>query len=356
MVNRSGRGRVLITGADGYLGCVLAPILLNHGYEVTGVDTGFYREGLLFTPSGSQPIPLARDIRMLCESDLGGFDAVVHMAELSNDPAGDLSPSVTYEINHRGSLRLAQLAKAAGVPRFIYMSSCSVYGIATQEMVSEESTVNPQTVYAECKALVERDLKNLADGTFTPVILRNATAYGASPRMRFDLVLNNLAGLAWTTGRIAMTSDGTPWRPLVHAEDICKAIMCAVEAPVASVYNQIFNVGSTSSNYQVRDIAETVADVFPGCALEFGPGGADNRSYRVCFDKIHSRLPGFRCDWDMRHGAEQLREVFSRVSMDSETFSFRAFTRTRQLKHLLETGQLDRTFFWQKEFAADVRA
>jgi nucleoside-diphosphate-sugar epimerase len=216
----------------------------------------------------------------------------VHLAELSNDPLGQLSPHITYAINHQGSVALARLCKAAGVPRFVYTSSCSVYGIGGgSEYKTETSTPQPQTAYAECKVLVERDVSALADATFSPTFLRNATAYGPSPRMRFDLVLNNLAGLAWTTKRIHMTSDGTPWRPLVHVLDICEAIACTLEAPREAIHNEIFNVGKTSENYQVREIAEIVAEVFPGCDLVFGTSDGDNRSYRVSFDKIATHLP-----------------------------------------------------------------
>ena len=259
---------------------------------------------------------LAKDIRRLTAADLEGADAVVHMAELSNDPLGQLSPTITYQINHQGSVRLAQLAKRAGVDRFVYMSSCSVYGVADGE-VDETSPINPQTAYAECKTMVERDLTAMASDTFAPTFLRNATAFGASPRMRFDIVLNNLAGLAWTEKKIAMVSDGTPWRPLVHGLDIAKAIRCVLAAPVELVAGEVFNVGSSEQNYRVREIAEIVGAEFPGCEVTFGASGGDNRSYRVSFDKINNKLPGFSCDWDAVAGARQLHQVFRQIDLDA---------------------------------------
>jgi nucleoside-diphosphate-sugar epimerase len=337
---------ILVTGTEGYLGCLLAPTLLDDGHEVLGVDTGFYKAGWLYNGIPSSARTLVADIRDLTVEDLEGIDGIVHMAELSNDPLGQLAPTITYEINHLGSVHLAELAKQAGVERFVYMSSCSVYGVATEGDVTEDSPTNPQTAYAECKTLVERDLSAMADDTFSPTFLRNATAFGASPRMRFDIVLNNLAGLAWTTGEIAMTSDGTPWRPLVHALDIAKAIRCTLAAPRDVVHNEVFNVGDTSQNYQVREIAQAVADVFPGCKLTFGDNQGDNRSYRVSFEKINERLPGFSCEWDAARGAQQLHDVFARIGLTEELFTSRGFTRLLQLEHLIGTGQLDDSFHW----------
>lgn len=340
--------KILVTGTEGYLGSLLAPVLMKRGHEVTGVDTGFYKAGWLYNGMELTPKTLAKDIRHITAEDLQGIEAVVHMAEISNDPAGQLSPTITYEINHRGSVRLAELARAAGVKRFVYMSSCSVYGVATGHDVTEESPVNPQTAYAECKTLVERDVTPLANDDFSPTFLRNATAFGASPRMRFDIVLNNLSGLAWTTKEIKMLSDGTPWRPLVHGLDIAKAIVCTLDAPREAVHNQVFNVGDTAHNYQVRQIAETVADVFKGCALSFGENGSDNRSYRVSFEKINEQLPGFKCEWDVRRGAQQMFDLFSQIKMSPDVFLHRGFTRLKQLEHLINTGQIDKEFFWSK--------
>jgi nucleoside-diphosphate-sugar epimerase len=272
---------------------------------------------------------------------------VAHLAELSNDPLGQHNPTLTYEINHLGTVKLAEHAIRAGIPRFVYTSSCSVYGTGDGDgYKTETSEPNPQTAYAKCKVLVERDLAALASDNFSPTFLRNATAYGPSPRMRFDLVLNNLAGHAWTTRKIKLTSDGTPWRPLVHVRDIAHAIACALEAPREIVHNQIFNVGATAENYQVRDIARIVAHVFPGCEVMFGSSDGDNRSYRVNFDKIHSKLPGFRCRSTAETGARELLGIFQSIRMSAEVFNFRAYTRLKQLEYLLRTAQIDEKFYW----------
>jgi dTDP-4-dehydrorhamnose reductase len=304
--------RTLVTGTEGYLGCLAAQELLRAGHQVLGVDTGYYKNGWLYPGLDRVPETLALDIRRLGPEHLEGVDAVVHLAELSNDPIGELIGEVTYDINHRGSVHVAETARAAGVERFVYMSSCSVYGVA-EGTVDESSPVSPQTSYARCKALVERDVSAMAGDDFSPTFLRNATAFGASPRMRFDIVLNNLSGLAWTTGRIAMTSDGTPWRPLVHA----------------------------------HDIAEVVAAEFPGCELTFGDPSADNRSYRVAFDRIREVLPGYTTDWDAAAGAAQLHKVFRSIDMDAATFTGRGHTRLAQIEHLMRTRQVDAELYWE---------
>jgi nucleoside-diphosphate-sugar epimerase len=338
--------KILVTGTEGYLGSLLAPRLLAAGHELVAVDTGYYKAGWLYNGVEATARTLSKDLRHVTAEDLEGVEAVVHMAELSNDPAGQLAPDITYQINHQGSVRLAQLAKAAGATRFIYTSSCSVYGVGSDGYMTERSPVNPQTAYAVCKTLVERDVGALADDDFSPTFLRNATAYGASPRMRFDLVLNNLAGLARTTGQIAMVSDGTPWRPLAHAHDLGSAILAALDAPRDVVHGEVFNVGDTAHNYRVREIAEIVAEYFPGCQLRFGEQGSDNRSYRVSFDKIHERLPGFRCVWDARSGAAQLRDLFEQIDLTAEDFQSRGYTRLKQLEFLIRTRQIDADFFW----------
>ncbi len=338
--------RVCVTGSNGYLGSMLVPELMRLGFEVVGLDTGFYTDRALYHAGTNAPKTVVNDLRLVDSDDLQGFDALVHMAELSNDPVGQLAPNITYEINHQGSVRLAELSKQAGLKRFVYMSSCSVYGVADGDYVDEESPTNPQTAYAECKTLVERDLRAMADASFAPTFMRNATAYGASPSMRFDIVLNNLAGLAWTTQKIAMTSDGTPWRPLVHGLDICQAIIRVLEAPIEVVANQVFNVGDTDHNYRVREVAEIVGEVFPGCEVTFGPPSPDNRSYRVSFEKIRKHLPGFKCRWDARRGAQQLLDLFRRVDMTEEVFQYRTFTRLKQLEYLIRTRQIDDSFFW----------
>jgi nucleoside-diphosphate-sugar epimerase len=320
---------------------------MEKGHTVVGFDTGFYRSGWLFN-NGVQIYPsyINKDLRNIELADLEGFDAVVHLAELSNDPLGKLNPEITFDINHKGSVRLAKLCKLAGIQRFVYASSCSVYGEGNDNYKTEESAVNPQTAYAECKTIVERDVSQLADKDFSPTFLRNATAYGASPRMRFDIVLNNLSGLAWTTGIIEMISDGMPWRPLVHVKDISKAFACVLEAPVETVHNQIFNVGDTAENFRVREIAEIVGSAFPGCRTTFGDSGGDNRSYRVSFDKINSSLPGFSCEYNAEKGAAELYQIFKKIDMDADLFNANPYTRLKQLKFLLQTNQLTDDLFW----------
>lgn len=339
--------KALVTGADGYIGALLGPLLAERGHEIVGLDTGFYRDGWLYNSGANFPRMLNKDIRQIAEEDLEGYDVVVHLAELSNDPLGQLQPEITYKINHVGSVELAQRCKKVGITRFIYSSSCSVYGAGSDDFKTETSETNPQTAYAKCKTLVEREVSTLADGGFSPTFLRNATAYGPSPRMRFDLVLNNLAGLAWTTKQIKLSSDGSPWRPLVHVLDICEAIACVFEAPRESVHNQIFNVGDSKENFRVKEIAQIVAETFPGCELIFGSPDGENRSYRVSFDKINTRLPGFKCKRNAKLGAAELRKLFGRITMPRETFDFRAFTRLKQMQHLLESGQIDRDLFWK---------
>jgi nucleoside-diphosphate-sugar epimerase len=342
--------RVFVTGVDGYIGAVLAPYLLKRGLAVMGLDTGFYRDGWLYSSNDQlpeTPHTLNKDLRTVAAADLAGCDAVVHLAELSNDPLGQNNPEVTHRINHRGSIGLAQAAIRAGIRRFVYTSSCSVYGAGSGEFLDETARTNPQTVYAECKVLVEQDLLQMAGPEFEPVCLRNATAYGPSPRMRFDIVINDLCALAWTTKRIAMTSDGSPWRPVVHVQDICEAIYRSLLAPGAMVSGKVFNVGQNSENYKVRELAEIVAGEFPGCTVSTGPSGGDNRSYRVNFDRIHRELPDFACQHTARDGARQLRQLFERIAMAPEIYQFRAYTRLKQLKYLQATKQIDSEFYWR---------
>lgn len=342
--------KVLVTGTEGYIGARLAPWLTARGHEVVGLDTGFYRDGTLYLdPIGLPQLPrtIFKDLRTVVPQDFEGFDAVVHLAELSNDPLGENRPEITFKINHEGSVLIAKAAQQAGVKRFVYASSCSVYGFGSGgDFLDETSPTNPQTAYANCKVNVERDVKSLADGDFCVSFLRNATAYGPSPRMRFDIVLNDLCALAWTKKRIAMTSDGSPWRPIVHVEDICEAMCCALEAPAEAVNGEVFNVGTTQENYRVREIAQIIAAVFPGCEVTMGPPSGDNRSYRVSFDKIASKLPGFQARWTAQRGAEELRKLFERIEFSPQTFEFRAFTRLKQLKYLQRTGQINEDLFW----------
>lgn len=344
--------RILLTGIDGYLGALMGPHLAARGHDVVGLDAGYYRDGLLYELPGPAIATITKDIRHIVVDDLRGFDAVVHLAELSNDPIGQNRPAVTYAINGNGSANLARNAKAAGVPRFLYSSSCSVYGAGGTDWKTEESPTEPLTAYAECKLRTEAVLAGLADDTFSPTCMRNATAYGASPRIRFDIVLNQFAGLARTTKQIVMVSDGTPWRPLVHALDIAEAFACVLEAPRDAVHNQIFNVGSNAENYRVREIATIVAEAFPGTTTTFGPPTADGRSYRVAFDKIERLVPAFKCRHTAATGAAELHDVFERIQLTPAMFGFRAFTRLKQLHHLLETGQMDDNFFMRGQAAA----
>jgi nucleoside-diphosphate-sugar epimerase len=340
--------KIFVTGTEGYIGARLVPVLFSHGHEVLGLDTGYYRDGWLYSANASMTTgarTLYKDLRHITAADLAGCDAVVHLAELSNDPLGQNNPKVTHEINHRGSVALAEAARKAGIRRFVYTSSCSVYGAGTGDFLDETAQVNPQTAYAECKVLVERDLSKMAGSDFCPVFLRNATAYGPSPRMRFDIVINDLCALAWTTKRIAMVSDGSPWRPVVHVEDICEAIYRALIAP-ESVSGKVFNVGQNSDNYRIRELANIVAEEFPGCEVSVGPPSSDTRSYRVNFDRIHRELPGFKCKYTARDGVRQLRQVFQQIEMSPDTYQFRAFTRLKQLKYLQATKQIDANFFW----------
>ena len=341
--------RVMVTGSEGYIGARLVPILTAHGLEVVGLDTGYYRDGWLFSDNARMPIGARttfKDLRHVIKDDLEGCDAIVHLAELSNDPLGQNNPAVTHRINHLGTISLADNARSVGIRRFVYTSSCSVYGAGTGDYLDETAAVNPQTAYAECKVLVERDLGRMTGPDFSPVFLRNATAYGPSPRMRFDIVINDLCALAWTTRRIAMVSDGSPWRPVVHVDDICGAIYRALVAPDEAVAGKVFNVGQNAENYRVRELAQIVAEEFPGCEVTVGPSGGDNRSYRVNFDRIHRELPGFSCAYSARDGVRQLRRLFERIQMSQETYAFRAFTRLKQLKYLLATKQIDNDFYW----------
>jgi nucleoside-diphosphate-sugar epimerase len=341
--------KILVTGTEGYIGARLAPWLGAAGHDVTGLDTGFYRDGCLYLdPVGLPWMPPTRfkDLRTVEPADFEGFDAVIHLAELSNDPLGQNRPEITFKINHEGSVRIARAAQAAGVKRFVYASSCSVYGLGTGEFLDERSPINPQTAYAQCKSLVERDLKPMASDRFSVVFLRNATAYGPSPRMRFDIVLNDLCALAWTSKKISMISDGSPWRPIVHVEDICEAMRCAVEAPSDAINGEVFNVGATSENYRIREIAQIVAHAFPGCEVSAGPPSQDNRSYRVSFDKIAIKLPGYKARWTAQKGAEELRRLFERIDFSREAYEFRAFTRLKQLKFLERTKQVDADLYW----------
>lgn len=340
--------KVIVTGTEGYIGVILAEYLLKKGYTVTGVDTGFYKSGWLYRGTQKSPLQINKDIRNLTPEDVAGADVFIHLAELSNDPLGQLNPQITRKINHGGSVHLANICKKAGVPRFIYMSSCSVYGFGTDEFKTEESATNPQTEYAICKTLVEKDLQAMASNQFSPVFLRNATAYGISPRMRFDIVLNNLCGVAWTTGEIKMISDGMPWRPLVHILDICNAIHCCAIAPESAIHNQVFNVGNTEHNYRVKEIAEIVKNAIPQAKLSFGSSDPDNRSYRVSFEKIKTKLPGFSTSWTAEKGARQFVNLFNHIGFSASDFKQPSYTRLKELEKLIVTKQVNQDLFWNE--------
>jgi nucleoside-diphosphate-sugar epimerase len=344
-------GRVLVTGSEGYIGSVLVPMLTEAGYEVRGLDAAWFADGRLVPPAGTWEVE-RRDVRDVEAADLRGFDAVVHLAAICNDPLGELDPGLTHDINYRATVRLAELARAAGVGRFVFSSSCSMYGVAGHDRpLDETAALNPQTAYARSKVEAERELARMgeADPAFCPVMLRNATAYGISPRQRFDLVLPNLAAHAHVHGEVRLTSDGTPWRPLVHIRDIGAAALAALSAPAESVRGQAFNIGRDEDNYTIRDIALRIQrEAYPDSSVTFGPPSADNRSYRVDFTKAATALPGYAPQWDLARGIRECRDAFGAVGLGAATFEDRRYTRLKQIRHLLERGLLDDQLRWRE--------
>ena len=338
--------RILVTGHNGYIGSVLAPFMAAAGHDVIGLDTYLFEDCSL----GEDTVrieSLRCDVRDVRATDLAGFDAIIHLAALSNDPLGNVNPQCTYDINHLASVRLARLAKQAGVPRFLFASSCSLYGVAGDALLTEDAAFNPITPYGESKVRVELDVAKLADERFSPTFLRNATAYGVSPRLRADIVVNNLVGVAYTTGDVLIQSDGTPWRPLVHIEDIARAFLAVLEAPREAVHNEAFNVGRTEENYRVRDLARMVQEIVPGSRVRYAEGGGpDPRCYRVDCGKLARMVPEFQPRWTVRTGMEELYEAFKRHSLTREQFLGDRYLRIKQILKLQAEGRLDASLRW----------
>jgi len=344
--------RILLTGHKGYIGAVAGSVLCAAGHEPVGLDTDLFAGCDFNGPPVAIP-EIQKDLRDLTERDLDGFEAVVHLAALSNDPLGDLNPEITYDINHLGSVRLAELAKKAGVKRFVFSSSCSTYGAAGDVMHDETAGLNPVTPYADSKILMEQALAGMADDQFSPTYMRNATAYGVSPRLRLDVVLNDFVASAYTKGLIYIKSDGSPWRPIIHIRDIIAAMVSVLEAPREAVHNQTFNVGRTEENFRIRDLAAIVAETVPGCLIEYAPGGGpDKRCYRINCDKIRRVLPNFRPQWDARKGAQELYDSYRAAGLTADEIASGRYIRLSHLRKLMSDGQVDSSLRRSRQVAA----